>query len=321
MNAPLVNFYDLHPPLTDFKHAVLSGLTQTPKRLSPKFFYDQKGSQLFDAITELPEYYPTRAEIEILKTHGEAISALLGEECLLLELGSGSSHKIRILLEALKPAIYMPMDISREHLLDSAHTLAVEYPDLEVHATCADYSQAFHLPYCPDHLARAAFFPGSSIGNFEPKEAQVLLKRVAQVLGSNGRLVIGVDLKKDQSVLEAAYNDTAGVTAAFNLNLLTRINRELAGQFKLDQFTHDAFYNASLGRVEMHLRSTCAQSVTVADQHFDFKDNETIHTECSYKYSVAEFHALARPAGWVADEVWLDAAERFSVHCLRVAVH
>lgn len=315
--SPGVHFYDLHPAPADFRAEVLSGLARSSKRLSPKFFYDRRGSQLFDAITELPEYYPTRTEISILKKHGETIADFLGEDCLLLELGSGSSKKIRVLLDALKPAAYMPMDISREHLLGSAQALVADYPALEVHAACADFAADFELPYCPEHLSRAAFFPGSSIGNFEPAQARELLQRVADYLGEGGKLLIGVDLKKDAGVLHAAYNDEQQVTAAFNLNLLQRINRELGADFDLQAFSHDAFYNASEGRVEMHLVSRSEQTVTVAGESFEFDEGETIHTESSYKYDVEEFLLLAERAGFVSEQVWTDDQQLFSVHCLR----
>lgn len=312
-----VNFYDYHPALADFRSEVVAGLSASPKHLSPKFFYDKRGSELFDAITELPEYYPTRTEIGILERYGDRMAELLGQECLLLELGSGSSKKIRVLLDALQPRVYMPMDISREHLIGSAETLAMDYPAVEVHAACADYSDDFELPYRPEHLSRAAFFPGSSIGNFEPTQAGELLQRVGEHLGPGGRLLIGVDLKKDSATLQRAYDDTDRVTAAFNLNLLERINRELAGDFDISAFTHCATYNESAGRIEMHLVSRCEQTVTVAGERFDFEAGETIHTESSYKYSIDEFQELATWAGYSAEEVWTDDQQLFSVHCLR----
>jgi len=315
--SPEIYFYDLHPPAADFKAEVLSGLARSPRQLSPKYFYDRRGSQLFDSITELPEYYPTRVEVSILEKHGETIADFLGQDCLLLELGSGSSKKIRVLLDALKPAAYMPMDISREHLLGSAQALVADYPALEVHAACADFATDFELPYCPEHLPRVAFFPGSSIGNFEPAQARELLRRIAGYLGEDGKLLIGVDLKKDVDVLQAAYNDDQQVTAAFNLNLLERINRELDADFDLQAFAHNAFYNASEGRVEMHLVSRSEQTVTVAGHSFDFAEGESIHTESSYKYDVEEFMALAEQAGFVSEQVWTDDQQLFSVHCLR----
>lgn len=312
-----VNFYDYHPALADFRSEVLAGLGARSKQLSPKFFYDKRGSELFDAITELPEYYPTRTEVGILARHGDQMAELLGRDCLLLELGSGSSKKIRLLLDALRPTVYMPLDISKEHLRGSAETLAMDYPAMEVHAACADYSADFELPYRPDNLSRAAFFPGSSIGNFEPDDAVELLRRVGDQLRVGGRLLIGVDLKKDRATLERAYDDAAGVTAAFNLNLLTRINRELAADFDLARFHHRAWYNDQQGRIEMHLVSDCAQQVTVAGRAFGFTAGETIHTESSYKYSIAEFQNLAAWAGYRAEEVWTDDNGLFSVHCLR----
>ena len=318
MNEPNVHFHDLHPPLADLKEEVLNGLAHQPKTIPPKFFYDQHGSQLFDKITELPEYYPARTEISLLKEHGLEMASRLGEKCLLLELGSGSSQKIRLLLDVLQPAAYMPMDISKEHLLQASQTLATDYPDLEIHATCVDYSDTFHLPYSPDDIPKAAFFPGSSIGNFEPSKAQDLLQRVAQLLGINGTLLVGVDLKKDPARLNAAYNDAQGVTAAFNLNLLTRINRELEANFEVAQFKHHAFYNQEQGRIEMHLVSNHSQEVQVDEQIFAFAQGESIHTESSYKYTVEQFHSLAHHAGFQAEQVWIDASNLFSVHCLRV---
>lgn len=312
-----IQFYDLHPPMADLKEEVLKGLSCQPKVIPPKFFYDEYGSQLFDEITELPEYYPTRTEIAILKEHRDEMTSLLGNECLLVELGSGSSQKIRLLLDALQPAAYMPIDISKEHLLKSAQILATDYPDLDIHATCADYSDHFHLPYNPEDKPKAAFFPGSSIGNFEPHHAQELLQRVAEFLGQDSTLLIGVDLKKDYQRLNAAYNDAAGVTADFNLNLLTRINRELNANFDLSCFEHHAFYNDKPGRIEMHLVSNTPHEVKVDGQTFEFTKGETIHTESSYKYTVAQFQNLASEVGFEPEQVWTDANDLFSVHCLR----
>jgi len=312
-----IHFYDFHPPVADIRDEVLEGLSRRPKQVAPKYFYDRRGSQLFDAITELPEYYPTRTEVDILESNGAQIAELLGNDCMLMELGSGSSRKIRVLLDALQPAAYVPLDISRAHLLDAATTLARDYPQIDVHAACTDYSNGFELPELPDHLARAAFFPGSSIGNFEPDDACALLRRVGCYLGEGGKLLIGVDLKKDTSTLNAAYNDTRQLTAAFNLNLLERINRELAADFQLQCFEHLAFFNEQAGRIEMHLRSTRDQQVRVAGQVIDFAEGESLHTENSYKYSVAEFQALAAGSGFSTEQVWTDDARLFSVHCLR----
>jgi dimethylhistidine N-methyltransferase len=311
-----IAFHDYHPAPADLRAEVLHGLSQPRKRLSPKLFYDAEGSRLFDAICELPEYYPTRTEIAILREHGAEMAQHLGREALLVELGSGSSLKIRVLLEALRPAVYMPVDISSEHLRASAQALAATFPGLQVHAVCADYSAPFALPVDDHEHPRAAFFPGSSIGNFEPAEAEQLLHRVAAILGAEGRLLIGVDLIKERARLERAYNDAAGVTAAFNMNLLQRINRELDGRFDLAHFRHEAFFNADQSRVEMHLMSTCEQQVEVAGQSFAFSEGETIHTECSHKYSIDGFQALAARAGFVPEQVWTDPEQLFSVHCL-----
>ena len=315
--AGSVHFYDYHPPVADFRTEVLDGLTQSPKRISPKYFYDQRGSELFEAITELPEYYPTRTELGILQDKDKAIAEFLGDECMLVELGSGSSRKIRTLLDALEPAAYVPLDISRDHLLGSARALAADYPDLEVHAACTDYSGDFQLPELPDHLPRVAFFPGSSIGNFEPDEASRLLARLGRHLGEDGKLLIGVDLKKHNHILHAAYNDAQQVTAAFNLNLLERMNRELEADFDVELFEHQAYFNDDAGRIEMHLMSRIDQTISVAGAQVDFTAGETLHTESSYKYSIEEFHALAEASGFVADQVWTDDQQLFSVHCLR----
>ncbi|MCG6869647.1 MAG: L-histidine N(alpha)-methyltransferase [Gammaproteobacteria bacterium] len=316
--AKQIDFYDFHPTLADFKTEVLGGLSRSPRHIPPKFFYDREGSRLFDAITELPEYYPTVTEIRILRQHGKEIAAHVGRDALLLELGSGSSRKIRTLLDALAPAVYMPIDISREHLMASAQDLSASYPALEVHAACADYSSHFALPYSPpDDLRRAAFFPGSSIGNFDPADAAAFLRRIAAMVGEGGRLLIGVDLKKDRDRLEAAYNDSRGVTAAFNLNLLRRINRELSGDFDTEAFSHRAFYDAEQGRIEMHLVSRIAQIVTVAGRAFRFAAGQTVHTENSYKFTVDEFQRLASESGFEPECVWTDDDGLFSVHCLR----
>jgi len=311
-----IHFYDLHPTPADMRAEVLEGLSAEPKAIPPKFFYDRRGSELFDAITELPEYYPTRTEIGILERYGEEIAELVGREALLVELGSGSSLKIRVLLEALEPAVYLPVDISKEHLLASARDLAGSFPGLEVHAACADYSAPFDLPLEDDLRGRIAFFPGSSIGNFDPPDARDFLARIGALVGGGGKLLIGVDLIKDPKILNAAYNDSQGTTADFNLNLLRRINRDLGADFDLGLFCHRAFYNRERRRVEMHLVSLKRQRVTVAGDFFDFDADETIHTESSYKYSVDGFHALAADAGFAPERVWTDARGLFSVHCL-----
>jgi dimethylhistidine N-methyltransferase len=317
MNAS-VHFYDYHPEPADMRAEVIKGLSEGQKRIAPKFFYDRRGSQLFDAITELPEYYPTRTEIGILRSHGAEMADLVGRGALLVELGSGSSLKIRVLLNALQPSVYVPVDISREHLLESATDLAGSFPGLEVHAACADYSVPFELPVEPSgHGGRAAFFPGSSIGNFDPVEAFRFLQRVGALVGNGGKLLIGVDLVKNAETLRAAYNDAQGITADFNLNLLRRINRELDADFDLSLFEHDAFFNERESRIEMHLVSRAVQNVWVTGRRFTFHEGESIHTENSYKYTIEGFQSLARNAGFEPERCWTDPNRLFSVHCLR----
>ncbi len=311
-------FHDFHPALEDFQTAVQTGLSANTKRLSPKFFYDTQGSQWFDAITQLPEYYPTRTEIKLLADFGAEIADLLGHDNALIELGSGSSLKIRTLLDVLQPAIYMPLDISREHLYQSAITIASDYPAMQICAICADYSTPITLPASVKTYPKVGFFPGSSIGNFEPAEARLFLQRVAAMLGKGGKLLIGVDLRKDPALLHAAYNDSQQVTAAFNLNLLARMNRELNANFIVDHFKHYAFYNPVLYRIEMHLVSTRQQTVQINDDEFLFENGETLHTECSYKYSINAFQALAETAGFSPLKVWQDEHRLFSLHCLEV---
>jgi dimethylhistidine N-methyltransferase len=319
MSAPSLHFYDHQPDVGSLMEAALSGLAMVPKRIPPKYFYDQRGSQLFEAICELPEYYPTRTETAILRRHVEDIARLLGPDCLLVELGSGAGEKVRLLLEAVRPPAYVPIDISRDQLRQAAHTLAEEYPWLEIHAACLDYSAAWELPYCPPHLRRVAFFPGSTIGNFEPREAKEFLARVARAVEPDGGLLIGVDMKKDPAILNAAYNDSQGVTADFNLHLLERINEELHGNFDLEAFRHYAYYNAEAGRIEMHLVSQRRQTVTVGGQQFRFEAGERLHTENSYKYTVAEFQNLAKEAGLNPTKVWTDERDLFSVHFFTVS--
>ena len=319
---PNLGFHDLKPTLECFQAAVLDGLAQKPKRLPSKFFYDRHGSALFDAITAQPEYYPTRTEIGLLRRHGGEMAELLGADLLLIELGSGSDVKIRVLLDALQPKVYMPVDISYEYLLQTATAIARDYPALSVQAVCADYTQPLALPEVLSEIGgvrRAVFFPGSSIGNYEPDQAVALLRRIAVLLGRGGRLLIGVDLKKAPALLHAAYNDSLGVTDAFNRNLLVRVNRELGGDFDPGTFEHCAFYDRALGRIEMHLVARVAQRVQINGHSFDFAPGESIHTENSYKYSVAEFQALAVAGGYTGERVWQDDAALFSVHCLRVA--
>jgi dimethylhistidine N-methyltransferase len=311
-------FYDFEPTMESLEDDVLAGLSADPKFLSPKFFYDKRGSQLFDQICELPEYYPTRTEIGLLEDHGHEMAELIGKGHLLFELGSGSSKKIRTLLDAIRPRFYVPMDISHDHLRNSAAGIAERFPWLEVHAACVDYSKPWELPFDPGPVKRTAFFPGSSIGNFSPKDAIILLARVMKMLGKGGGLLIGVDLKKDPAILNAAYNDAAGVTAAFNMNALDNINRNLDGSFDLDAFSHHAYYNEEMGRIEMHLVSARRQSARVGEHLFQFEEGETIHTENSYKFDIEEFHERAGEAGFGPVKVWIDANRLFSIHYLEV---
>jgi dimethylhistidine N-methyltransferase len=312
--------HDFSPARDDFRGQVLRGLSQSRKQLPCKFFYDRTGSQLFDRICELPEYYLTRTELGILQSHVREMADAAGERCLLVEYGSGSGLKTRLLLEhARDPAGYVPLDISREHLMDAAGRLSSLFPDLRILPVCADYTRPFELPRCEGAVRTVVYFPGSTIGNFDPHEARAFLRAAADRCGPGGGLLIGVDLKKDPAVLHAAYNDAAGVTAAFNLNLLARINRELDGTFDLDRFVHYAFYNPRLGRIEMHLVSRADQTVSVANCHFVFREGETIFTESSYKYTPDEFHSLARGSGWAVERMWTDDQRAFSVHYLRFA--
>ena len=316
--ARAVQFYDHHPKPANFYKEVIDGLRRDPRAIPPKFFYDERGSHLFDAICQTAEYYPTRTEIRILRDNAAEIAQLFGAGCLLVEPGSGNSAKVRVLLDDLRPCAYMPMDISRDYLLAAAENLCADYPWLQVHAACTDFTKPMQLPYCPKGARRVAFFPGSSIGNFEPTQAVGFLGNIARMVGPRGGLLVGVDLKKDPERLNAAYNDAQGITAAFNLNLLARVNRELDADFDLDAFTHHAFYNEALGRIEMHLISRGAQRVRIDGERFDFLPGQGIHTESSYKYHIEEFQALAREAGFAPVRVWTDAERLFSVHYFNV---
>ena len=319
--APSFTFHDLAPSQQSFRDAVFAGLSRDPKSLPCKFFYDARGSALFEKICDLPEYYLTRTEIAILDRFAADIATRLGPHCRLIELGSGASQKVRILLEALdRPAAYIAVDISREQLRKSAARLAADFPKLAVVAVCADYTRPFTLPPLPGPEGkRVGFFPGSTIGNFEPRQVVKFLADWAALLGPGGEMLIGADLKKDPKILNAAYNDKAGINAAFNLNLLARINRELGGDFDLDRFAHVAFYDEAQGRVELYLKSLVEQSVQVAGTRFRFGAGELIHTENSYKYAIDEFRTLAAQAGFEPIHTWTDRHQLFSVHYLRRA--
>lgn len=303
-----------------FARDVIAGLSARPKRLPPKYFYDEAGARLFEEITALPEYYPTRTELAILRAHAGEMARLLPNETALIEFGSGSTRKVRLLLDAApEVAAYVPVDISAQWLAEEAARLRRDYPHLAVLPVAADFTQAFRLPAALTGLPRAGFFPGSTIGNFEPHQATAFLHHAARMLGENAILIVGIDLIKDVGILNAAYNDAEGVTAAFNLNLLVRINRDLGANFDLDAFSHQAFYNRERARIEMHLVSRRDQTVEVCGRRIAFRECETIHTENSYKYSVESFGALARRAGWMPVATWTDADGFFSVQALRAA--
>jgi len=322
MTAHAIALHDLHPTPDDFLGEVLSGLREQPKTLPCKYFYDAHGSALFDRICELEEYYPTRTEVQILERHGYEIAKGLGPQCAVIEFGSGSSLKTHLLLSALdRPAAYIPIDISRNHLRAAAERIAAQFPDLCVRPTCADFAAELSLPMLPRSVRhRVVFFPGSTIGNFALAPRLALLQRIVSVLGAEGgTLLIGLDLKKDVATLERAYNDAEGVTRDFNLNLLHRINRELGANFDTRRFEHRAFYNETESRIEMHLLSRVAQRVAVPPASFDLRAGESIRTECSYKFSIAEFGDLAAKVGLVPGSAWTDDYARFAILSLRTS--
>jgi dimethylhistidine N-methyltransferase len=304
-------------PADSFLADVLAGLTAKPKRLSAKYFYDTAGSALFDRITQLPEYYPTRCELSILQDNAPAIASLFAPHCALVEFGSGSSTKARILLGATAMVeAYVPVDISGDFLQQDTAQLRRDFPHLAVYPLVADFTRAFAMPQPIVTRPRVGFFPGSTIGNFEHYEACKFLRHAGAMLGPGAVLVIGVDLVKDSQILCPAYNDAQGVTAKFNLNLLARINRELGADFDLGSFEHHAFYNREQRRIEMHLASTKRQKVRIGGTTITFRAGETIHTENSYKYTIDSFQALAQGAGWSPLKVWTDAQGYFSVQAL-----
>ena len=300
-----------------FEQDLLTALSHEPRRISPKYFYDAPGSALFDRICDLPEYYPTRTEIGLLERHAADIAKLSGAQAEIVEFGAGSLRKIRLLLDALDaPKRFVPIDISAEHLAAAAESLRSDHPELVVQPVAADYTRAFELPArLPGSGRRIGFFPGSTIGNFTEEEAFQFLRAAAAML-RGGALLLGADLVKDPALLHAAYNDAQGVTAAFNLNLLARANRELGADFTIDQFAHSAFYNAPQQRIEMHLMSLVAQQVRVAGRAFAFAQGQTLHTENSQKFTVEGLRALAARSGFTPGPVWTDAAQRFSLHWL-----
>jgi dimethylhistidine N-methyltransferase len=317
MSAQLLEsaLLDQEPSSESFLDEVLLGLQQSPKSLPCKYFYDERGSRLFDKICDLDEYYLTRTELAIMDAFAPQMAEQIGPGVMLVEYGSGSSVKTRLLLDHLcNVAAYVPVDISRKHLQQTCRNLARSYPALEVLPVCADFTIDFDLPMprCePTHCA--VYFPGSTIGNFEPHEAEKLLSRIAPLCGAGGGLLIGVDLQKARDPLEAAYNDAEGVTAEFNLNLLRRINRELDGNFDLTRFRHLANYNAGLGRIEIYLQSLHDQVVTVAGSAFRLNVDELICTEHSHKYTVDGFAQMAAKAGLTLRKQWTDDEQHFAV--------
>jgi dimethylhistidine N-methyltransferase len=306
-----------------FRADALEGLGLTPKRLAPKYFYDRVGSELFDQICELPEYYVTRAETSIIQTRAHEIVSSWGPRVRVVEPGAGSFTKTRILLEALGPARcveYVPVDISRDHLAHAASLLRADYPWLRVTPASADFSVELLMPPADGGVRTVIYFPGSTIGNFDPEEAERLLARFRRAAGPGGTVVVGIDLRKDPATLHAAYNDAQGVTAAFNRNLLARMNRDLGADFDVAAFAHYAFYDPVRGRIEMHLVSQRRQEVTVSGRRFRFAEGESIRTECSYKYHLPAAERLVRSAGLHLLDAWLDDERRFAVLELRPAI-
>lgn len=292
--------------------SVLQGLALAQKAIPARFFYDRRGSELFEQITRLPEYYPTRTEIALLKAHATDIAHLTGKRRPVVEFGSGSSTKTPIVLAALEPTAYVPIDISGDFLEASAADLGAAYPDLKVIPVAGDFTKALELPYLEGPLT--GFFPGSTIGNFRPRAAVDLLRLFRETLGEGARLVIGVDTRKNQRLLEAAYDDADGITAAFNLNLLHRINRELEGTIPVDAFEHRAVWHDGKGRIEMHLLAIRDLTFEIAGDSFSMREGETIHTENSYKYGPEEARMMARASGWEPMAVWTASENMFSIH-------
>jgi len=316
---PLVFFEDNAPATDDFRDAVMAGLSAVPKGLSPKFFYDARGAALFEEITRTPEYYVTRTELALLRRIAPEVAERVGPHAFVVEPGSGASRKIRVLLDALdRAAGYVAIDISRDHLLDSAGRIAEAYPNLSVGAICADFLTPFALPaeVASEPGRRLGFFPGSTIGNFSSEQAARMLARFRDLVGPGGALLIGVDLIKDRDILERAYNDEAGVTARFNLNLLDRMRDELGAEIDPEGFEHWAYYNTDERRIEMHLRSMRRQEIALDGQRFAFEPGETIHTENSYKFDIEGVADLASRGGFSVDAHWADDEALFSLHYL-----
>ncbi|MBW3597326.1 MAG: L-histidine N(alpha)-methyltransferase [Planctomycetes bacterium] len=319
--AASIVLHDFEPSIGAFLDEVLEGLSQPQKRLPSKYFYDRRGCELFEQICELEEYYLTRTELTIMRCWAGEMAARIGPRAMLLELGSGASLKTRLLLDRLQdPAAYVPVDIAREHLMATAAKLRLRYPGLDIRPLCADFFDWFEPPEFEQIPERTVvYFPGSTIGNFDPEETETLLERMAALAGSDGGLLIGFDLQKDPAVIEAAYNDARGVTAAFNKNLLARINRELDANFHLEHFDHRALYNADAGRIEMHLVSRRPQTVRVHGRAISFARGESICTEYSYKYNHRDFRRDAAGAGYRHVQTWTDERDYFAVAYFEVA--
>jgi dimethylhistidine N-methyltransferase len=314
-----VSFHGTAVPAGNFLEDVIAGLSLPRKALPPKYFYDARGSELFEAICRLPGYYPTRAELALTEAHAGGIAKFAGPGCELIEYGSGSSTKTRLLIGRLRPAAYVPVDISESALRGAAARLSAEFPWLHIRAVNGDFGRPLAVPAFDGEGRKLVYFPGSTIGNLSREEALSFLHMTRGQVGPSGAMLVGVDLKKDPNLLHAAYNDAQGVTARFNLNLLARINTELGGDFVPEKFAHYAFYNVAEGRIEMHLSSLEPQVANVGRHRFTFAAGETIHTENSCKYSVAEFQALAAQAGFRGEKVWMDDAGLFSLHGLVAA--
>jgi dimethylhistidine N-methyltransferase len=310
----------LDPAREDFAQAVLAGFAGKPRSLPCRFFYDARGSALFEEITQLEEYYPTRVETALLEAYGAEIAERMGDACVLVEFGSGSSRKTSLLLSALaRVSLYVPIDVAGESLAEAAEWLSERHDGLAIRPLIADFTKTRTLPIAARRPRKLGFFSGSTIGNLTQADARDFLANAARLLGRGAAFLVGVDLKKDPAILIPAYNDRRGVTAAFNLNLLERINRELDGDIDLDLFAHDAIYDEARGRIEMHLVSLARQTVRVLGRAFSFAKGERIHTENSHKYAIEEFQALAKSAGWTPAHAWTDADRLFSLHLLRLA--
>lgn len=312
-------FFDQHPEIADFQEDIIRGLSAPEPYILPKYFYDEAGSRLFEEICNTQEYYPTRTEVSIIRENIENIVETLGKNCLLIEPGSGDSYKVRLLLDALRPITYFPIDISKRYLEGEAQKLAAEFTWLNVHAVCADFTGKLELPYQVESTNKVAFFPGSTIGNFLPDQAIMVLDEIRMMVGNGGGLLIGVDLQKEASILNAAYNDKKGFTEQFNKNLLVRINRELGADFEIEQYQHSAFFNEEQHRIEMHLVSLKDQRVKIDEHEFHFAKDQSIVTEYSHKYTIERFQQMAGKAGFKCIKSWQDKDKLFSVFYLSVA--